>query len=143
MRWFGALMHGPVVSSSPLSPPAQPQETTTRRGRRAELLARDYLSRHGYRLIAVNFECPGGELDIVAYEGEVLCFIEVRARSSVLFGHPLETIGPRKIRRIVRAASAYLSHVPTPWPPMRFDALGIVLLDPPLYTLVRAAFEAF
>jgi len=89
-----------------------------------------------------NVRVPGGELDVIAQEGEVLCFIEVRSRTCADFGHPLETIDAPKQRRIARAAAAYLSAHPHGGP-CRFDAVG-VLWGPegaaPSVTLVRGAF---
>src|SRR5690348_10199438 len=116
-------------------------ETTTARGRRAEHLAVSYLTGAGYRIVARNYRCEGGELDLVAWEQDILCFVEVRARGSDAFGDPLETIDRRKILRVARAARAFLGELTSPWPEMRFDALGILLTEPPTYTLVRAAFE--
>lgn len=111
-------------------------------GRQAEALAADYLERHGYSILARNHRCQGGEVDLVAWDDGILCFVEVRARRTVVYGDPLETIDRRKIRRVARASADFLdSSWSGPWPPMRFDALGIVLADPPVFTLVRAAFE--
>jgi putative endonuclease len=101
-----------------------------------------YLESQGYRIVERNYRCQGGEIDLIGYDGAVLCFVEVRARSGVEHGHPLETIDGRKIRRVVRAARNYLGTLTGRWPEMRFDALGIVLAEPPHYELIRAAFEA-
>ncbi len=119
-----------------------PSPVRMRRGARGEQLACEYLTSLGYRVIARNHRCPRGELDIIAWDGDVLCFVEVRARTSVDFGTPLETIGPVKIRRVVRAAQDYIRDLPSPWPEMRFDAVGVELVEPPRIELVRGAFEA-
>jgi putative endonuclease len=116
-------------------------ETATVRGRRAEQLAETHLQRAGYRIVARNHRCAGGEVDIIAFDGDVLCFIEVRARATDALGHPLETIDKRKIRRVAIAARDYINGLRGPWPEMRFDAIGILLHDPPEITLVRGAFE--
>ena len=118
------------------------RETTTSRGARAEALAAEFLEGLGYRVVTRNFRCQGGEIDLVAWDGPVLCFIEVRARESDEFGTPLETLDARKLRRVVHAARAYLETLVGPWPEMRFDAVGILLTEPPRIELVRAAFEA-
>ncbi|OGQ83302.1 MAG: YraN family protein [Deltaproteobacteria bacterium RIFOXYA12_FULL_58_15] len=118
------------------------RETTTRRGQRAESLAATYLEGLGYRIVARNFHARGGEIDIIAFDGEVLCFVEVRSRQGVKFGTPLETIDRRKIRRVATAARSYLEKLERPWPRMRFDAVGIVMSVPPNIELVRDAFEA-
>lgn len=116
-------------------------ETSVVRGRRGEDLAVSHLQACGYDIVARNHRCAGGEVDLVAWDAGVLCFIEVRARASDDFGHPLETIDARKIRRVAKAAAHYLETLAGPWPPMRFDAVGILLTVPPEITLVRAAFE--
>ncbi len=115
--------------------------TTRARGAASEELAARYLEREGYQIIARNFSTAGGELDLVARDGDVLCFVEVRSRQDDAHGDPLETIDRRKRRRIIHAARAYLEALAQPWPEMRFDAVGIVLSDPPRVTLVRDAFE--
>ena len=116
--------------------------STKARGDAAEQLAVEHLSAIGYHVIARNFRCEGGEIDIIAYEGELLCFVEVRSIADPRHGDPLETISRRKIARIVRAATTYLETLAPPWPAMRFDAVGITLTDPPQLRLVREAFEA-
>lgn len=118
------------------------QESTTRIGQRGEALAWAHLAKLGYRLLATNVRAPGCELDGVAYDGPVLCFIEVRCRRSVVLGHPLETIDRRKQARIVRAAASYLADHPEPGP-KRYDVVGIVLGPEgarPEITLIRGAF---
>ena len=118
------------------------RSTTTALGRLAEDLAAGYLEQLGYRVVARNFRGDRGEVDLVAWEGGVLCFVEVRSRKSSEYGEPLETIDQRKIQRVVRAARAYVGSLTGPWPEMRFDAVGIVMTEPPQITLVRCAFEA-
>ena len=120
------------------------KKDTSRRaaGARAEALAAEHLEKLGYRIIQRNFRCAEGEVDLIAWDGAVLCFIEVRSRATDDFGDPLETIGPQKIRRVVMAARAYLQNFQGIWPEMRFDAVGILMLEPPKLTLVRDAFEA-
>jgi putative endonuclease len=112
------------------------------RGAAAEELAVTYLRDAGYSVIARNHSCPEGEVDVIAYDGDVLCFVEVRSLATVEQGDPLETIGPAKIRRIVKAAQHFLGTLAGPWPRMRFDAVGITLGEPPAIRLVRDAFEA-
>jgi len=118
------------------------RDSTTARGNRAEEIAVAHVQGEGYRVVCRNFRAPGGEIDIIAWDGEVLCFIEVRSREDTLHGDPLETIDARKIRRVVSAAHAYLDEVSAPWPEMRFDVVGIVLSEPVEVDLVRDAFEA-
>lgn len=112
------------------------------RGAWAERLAARFLQERGYRIHDTNVRVGNGELDIIAYQGEVLCFVEVRSFANPEHGDPLETITPLKIRHLIAAARGYLEQVPEPWPPMRFDAVGVVLTKPPRIQLVQNAFEA-
>ena len=86
-------------------------------GRRGEELALDYLKRAGYRIVAANFSIPIGrntrnvtvnaEIDLVAYDGPTLCFIEVKTRASDEFAAPQVNVDRRKQRQIARAARGY------------------------------------
>ncbi len=105
-------------------------------------MAATHLTERGYRIVTRNFRAPGGEIDLIAYDGEVLCFVEVRSLSNPKHGDPLETITRQKIARVIRASRAYLEELSGPWPAMRFDAVGIVMTDPPRIRLVQEAFEA-
>ena len=95
------------------------------RGRWAEAAAEAYLTGEGYVVLARRFWVPAGEIDLVARDGEVLTFVEVRFRSDGAVVPPLSTIGAGKRARIVRAARAYVAKLRGPWPPMRFDAVGV------------------
>ena len=79
-----------------------------RLGRRGEEIAVAYLQRQGYRVMARNWRCPAGELDIVAREGETLAFVEVRTRRGDRFGTPEESITPTKQAKLVELAQTYL-----------------------------------
>src|SRR5712692_6298917 len=86
-------------------------------GRLGETLAIEHLERAGYRIVAANFSVPIGrntrdiivnaEIDIVAYDGPTLCFIEVKTRASDDFASPQLNVGLRKRRQIARAARGY------------------------------------
>lgn len=108
-------------------------------GRAFEEAACAFLTANGYRIEQRNFRVPVGEIDIIAWDGDVLCFVEVRGRAGDELGDPLETITPPKQSRVIRAARAYLADLPQPWPSMRFDAIGIVQGAAPV--LVKNAFD--
>ena len=116
-------------------------ERTTAIGRAFEEAACAHLASAGYRLVTRNYRAPGGEIDIIAWDGETLCFVEVRGRAEPHFGDPLETITPVKIGRIIRAARGYLAELPKPWPVMRFDVIGLTGSPPAEVRLVRDAFD--
>lgn len=90
----------------------------------AEKAAADYLVRAGLKIVARNWRCRHGELDIVAREGATLVFVEVRQRSSSEFGGAAASIGAAKRAKLVAAAQAYLQTLPCV-PPCRFDAVCI------------------
>lgn len=120
-------------------------QSRTAMGQRCEEIAADYLRGQGYRIIERNVRMRFGEIDAVARDGDALCFVEVRARSSTRFGLPEESVTPLKRRRLVRLAQGYLQRLRGHAGPIRFDVLSI-LLGPdgaPFRThLIKGAFEA-
>src|SRR5437588_6914521 len=86
-------------------------------GARGEALAIEHLERFGYRIVAANFSLPIGrntrdvivnaEIDVVAYDGRTLCFIEVKTRATDDFAAPQANVDLRKRRQIARAARGY------------------------------------
>lgn len=93
-------------------------------GARGEAAARAYLQRRGYAILAVNYRCRWGEIDIVASHGGVLVFVEVRTRRGASYGSPQESITPRKGERLVLTAQHYLQEhdVDSHW---RIDLVAI------------------
>ncbi|HVC57367.1 MAG TPA: YraN family protein [Stellaceae bacterium] len=77
-----------------------------RRGRLAELLCRWHLRLRGWQIVACDWRCPSGEIDILARRGGVLAIIEVKARGDL--GSAAAAVSPRQQRRIARAASNFL-----------------------------------
>jgi len=113
-------------------------------GRSAENLAVALLLKRGYRIVARNWRRPEGELDVVADDGGVCVFVEVRSRTGEEFGHPLESVNPRKRRQIVRAARLYLDAEPTQAAGFRFDVVGVTFFDdgrPPECVHIEDAFQ--
>ena len=86
------------------------RERAERRGRVAELLCRWHLRLRGWRIVASDWRCPSGEVDILARRGGVLAIIEVKARRD--FDSAVAAVSPRQRRRIARAASAFLTSRP-------------------------------
>jgi putative endonuclease len=108
-------------------------------GAEKERLARAFLERQGLRLVTGNYRCRRGEIDLVMRDGGVLVFVEVRYRSTDLFGTPAETVGMRKQRRLVAAAAHYLQRHCSSLP-CRFDVLAIG--DQGRIDWIRDAFHA-
>ena len=95
-------------------------------GAEGERIAARYLVERGYRILARNYRFLRNEIDIIAKEGELLCFIEVKTRASLDKGYPAEAVTPRKQKEIARAASGYLSGIDGPLPDCRFDVIAIL-----------------
>jgi putative endonuclease len=123
---------------------ARRSRTTTETGRRSEDLAVLHLVREGYVVLGRNVRTKGGELDIVATDGELLCFVEVRRRAQT--ADALRSIDARKRARLVRAAAAYLRDELPPGraaPRCRFDVVVVHrTAAAERVELVRGAFEA-
>lgn len=94
------------------------------RGEHAEDLAAAFLQQRGLKLVARNYRCRFGEIDLIARDGSVLVFVEVRMRTSEVFGGAAASITAGKRRKLLRAARHYLAGVARP-PACRFDALLI------------------
>jgi putative endonuclease len=99
------------------------------RGQRAEQLAAEMLEGKGMRILARNWRQPGGELDLIADDAGTCVFVEVRSRTGLEFGHPLEAISPQKRAQVIRAARLYLASETVNASGFRFDVVG-VLFDP-------------
>jgi len=128
------------MASSTANPSAESSVTTAGHlelGKRGEELAAAYLLQAGYRIVAANFSIPVGrnrvgalinvEIDLVAYEGETLCFIEVKSRASDWFAPPEANVDRRKQRQIARAARAYRRMFDLVNAPHRYDVITVVL----------------
>jgi len=114
---------------------------TTEKGQRAEQLAAEFLERAGYRILERNYRCRLGEIDLVAEDKGVLCFVEVRSLASADHGHPFETIDAGKRGRLIRAVRHYLSRRGGGEREMRFDAVAVLYSPSPTLELIRGAFE--
>jgi putative endonuclease len=101
-------------------------------GRFGEDLAARYLDAAGLQLLERNWRCSEGELDIVARDGDVICFVEVKTRSTTAFGAPVEAMTPAKVARIHRLALRWLDEhrESVGWRAMRFDVVSVVRLAP-------------
>jgi putative endonuclease len=109
-------------------------------GRRGEQLAAEHLLANGYKLVASNFRLPVGrnlrgavvraEIDLVAYDGQTVCFVEVKTRASDRFAAPEANVDLRKQRQVTRAARAYRRMLGLTAAPYRYDVVS-VLLPPP------------
>lgn len=101
-------------------------------GRQGEALAAKWYEEHGFTVVARNWSCRAGEVDIVARRGSLCVFCEVKTRSSLAFGWPAEAVGPSKQARLRRLAAMWLasarSRQGAPWGPLelRFDVASVI-----------------
>lgn len=95
-------------------------------GRYGEDVAAEHLLREGLQILARNWRCPTGELDIVARDGSALVICEVKTRRSSAFGAPAEAVGPRKLRKLRELALRWLDEQHIHVPEVRFDVIAIV-----------------
>ena len=103
---------------------------TQRQGRAAETRAGRYLETQGLRLLARNLGCKAGEIDLVALDGAVLVFVEVRARRNAAFGGAAASVNRGKQARLIRAARYVLPllarrHFKGHAPACRFDVISL------------------
>ncbi len=101
-------------------------------GAAGEDAASAYLKSIGYRIVTRNLRGPGGEIDIVARDGETIVFVEVKARTSRRFGSALGAVDARKRARLRSVAADYLQFV-APNARARFDVLTFEGATPRLY----------
>jgi putative endonuclease len=116
--------------------PAPPRSEHVDLGDRGEALALEHLERRGYRIVAANFSLPIGrnaretivnaEIDVVAYDGPMLCFIEVKTRATGEFAPPQINVDLRKRRQIARAARVYRRMFGLAGSLYRYDVVTVV-----------------
>jgi putative endonuclease len=116
--------------------PADGRDRTAGLGSHGETLAANLLEREGYRIVMSNFKAPvgrnsrgvqvTGEIDLIALDGDTLCFIEVKSRTSDTFAGPLANVNLRKQRQITRTAKVYKQLFALQDTPHRFDVVTVL-----------------
>ncbi len=103
--------------------------STQQLGRAGEDVAADFLQRRGMRVLQRNWRCAQeglrGELDLIAWDGPVLVFCEVKTRRGGATGGPLAAVTPRKQAQLRRLAGAWLAQTPVAASELRFDVVGV------------------
>ncbi len=118
-----------------------PGPTSQRSGAAAEDSAQRHLQQRGLKLVARNWRCPGGELDLVMRERDTLVMVEVRKRSRGDYGDAFESVHGRKRGRLIHAARMFLAEHPQfARSPVRFDVVAVDGSD--AVEWLAAAFEA-
>lgn len=95
-------------------------------GAGGEISAVKFLEENGYRILQTNFKTKFGEIDIVAFKDGVTVFVEVKRRSTLAFGRPIEAVDFRKQQKIRKVAEVYLMIKHTPYADCRFDVIEIL-----------------
>lgn len=94
------------------------------RGEEAETASLKYLRNQKMKLVAKNFQCPQGEIDLIMQDHKILVFVEVRYRSNPNFGDGADSVDFRKQRKLINAANVYLQNHPAN-SPCRFDVVSV------------------
>lgn len=112
-------------------------------GVNGETIAAKFLNKNGYDIIALNYRCRYGEVDIIAQKDEYIVFSEVKTRSENSLGEPCQAVTKQKQRKIISAASLYLAASGTNLQP-RFDVIEVFLPKNPFKkTKVKLIENAF
>jgi putative endonuclease len=108
-----------------------------------EDLAHRYLRGHGCTVVARNYRTRSGsgEIDLVAWQGETLVFVEVKTRASDLFGEPDRAVDTEKQDRLRVAARDYARRAGVDWANTRFDLVNVILGKPARVEWLRDALE--
>ncbi|MDR0453963.1 MAG: YraN family protein [Deferribacteraceae bacterium] len=107
-------------------------------GKKGERKAAEYLTKKGYRIKECNMRAPFGEVDIIASDGTVLVFVEVKTRSHSQFGTGADAVTKDKQRKLIKSAQYYCK-IKNIMPLCRFDVISI---DAGVITHIENAFTA-
>ena len=114
-------------------------------GERGERAAARFLRRAGYKIVARHYRSRVGELDLIATDGRMLIFVEVKTRRSAEYDHPAEAVDRRKQRRMTRTAEVYVKRHRLSGIAARFDIVAVTWPDSarrPTIEHFPGAFEA-
>lgn len=118
------------------------KEQNFSKGKAGENFAAKFLEKQGFKIIQKNWRFSRlGEIDIIAEDKNTLVFIEVKTRSSNLFGHPLESVDEKKFNKIKKLAEIYLNqNANNNYDGFRFDLVGILLKKSPEVTYFKGIY---
>jgi putative endonuclease len=112
-------------------------------GQQGEELAVAHLKKHGYRIQHQNYRSRRGEIDIIAWDGPVLVFIEVKTKGQATFGAPQAMVNSQKQKKMVHVAMTYVQQQALQDVALRFDVVAVTLRPQrlPEVTHIPAAFS--
>lgn len=96
-------------------------------GQTGEKHAARYLRKKGYHIVKRNYRCAGGEIDLIALDGDMIVFVEVKTRSDREHADPQDAVTPFKQRQVTRAAKTFLAQTKSQDRACRFDVIAIIL----------------
>ncbi len=106
--------------------PGMPHATAVALGSYGERMAARYLREQGLEILALNWRCAAGEVDIVARDGDCLVVCEVKTRRSTSFGSPVEAVTFQKLARLRRLAGTWLAEHAEHYADVRVDVIGVL-----------------
>lgn len=104
---------------------SSPKDSARKTGVEAEILSTIWLEKQGYGIIEKNYRSKFGEIDIIAKTGDILCFIEVKARSENSISPAIYAVDSQKIKKIIKTAHIWLAKNKMPFESVRFDVLAL------------------
>ncbi len=112
-------------------------------GKQAERIALEFLQKQGLKVVRENYRTRLGEIDLIMQHGGILVFVEVRSRSDTAYMQTIETIGRKKIQKIILASRQFLQQYPNNIESCRFDIVTLTgKLDSPEIDWIQNAFHA-
>ena len=113
------------------------------KGRLGERTAKKRLIQLGYIVLETNYRVKEGEIDIVAIDGDILVFVEVKSRSGKDFGSAEEAVDSKKMERLSEAALSYITNKSLYEMTVRFDVVAVDMsVAPPHIKIIKNAFES-
>jgi len=110
-------------------------------GQEGEDRAAKFLIEQGYRILERNYRTKSGEIDLIALDKDEVVFVEVKTRTSDVFGAPELAVNPRKQRSMIKAALGYIKYKKLHQVPCRFDVVTVSAAAGQKVELIRNAFE--
>ena len=112
-------------------------------GKAGEEAAVQYLRQHGYRILERNYRCRFGEIDLIARDGSMLAFVEVKTRRSQAYSPAAEAVTFQKQRHLIKASQTYLMQTKKTDELCRFDVVTVDMdAQQPHIELIKDAFQS-
>ncbi len=104
-------------------------KATNKFGELGERIAARWLEQTGWQIVARRFRSGRRDIDLVAQQGDLIAFVEVKARSGDEFGDPVEAVNHRKQRELTKSAQTWIDRHGTAGESYRFDVLGVLMKE--------------